>query len=230
MKLFAIADTHLSGQPPTKPMDVFGVHWHNHWEKIKADWLCHVSSEDTVLLAGDISWAMKLSEAMIDLNAIIELPGRKIIVRGNHDYWWQTLGKMNKAVDNKLTFLQNTFAAVGSYAVCGSRGWLCPGDRSFTSDDEAIYQRELLRVRASLDAARTAGFEQLILMLHYPPVNDKHEPSGFTELFAEYGVAMCLFGHLHSESAATAPSGIINGTACQLVACDALDFRLKQII
>ncbi len=230
MKIFAIADTHLSGQPPTKPMDIFGTHWHNHWEKIKNHWLCNVSKEDTVLLAGDISWAMKLSEAMFDLNAIIELPGRKIIIRGNHDYWWQTLSKMNKAVDNKLTFLQNNFAAVGSYAVCGSRGWLCPGDRSFTTDDEAIYQRELLRVRASLDAARAAGFEQLILMLHYPPVNDKHEPSGFTDLFTEYGVAQCLFGHLHSESAATAPTGIINGTACHLVACDALDFRLKQII
>lgn len=230
MKIFAIADTHLSGEPPTKPMDIFGAHWHNHWEKIKADWLGRVAAEDTVLLPGDISWAMRLDDALVDLNAIRQLPGRKILVRGNHDYWWQTISKMNKAVENELTFLQNSFAIAGDYAICGSRGWLCPGDRSFTAEDNSIYQRELLRVRASLEAATAAGFEKIILMLHYPPVNDKHEPSGFTELIGEFKVTICLFGHLHSESAATAPSGIINGAACHLVACDALDFKLKLIL
>lgn len=230
MKIFAIADTHLSGEPPTKPMDIFGAHWHNHWEKIKTDWHDRVTAEDIVLLPGDISWAMRLDDALVDLNAIRQLPGRKILVRGNHDYWWQTISKMNKAVENELTFLQNSFAVAGDYAICGSRGWLCPGDRSFTAEDNSIYQRELLRVRASLEAAASAGFAKIILMLHYPPVNDKHEPSGFTELISEFKVMICLFGHLHSESAATAPVGIINGAACHLVACDALDFKLKLIL
>lgn len=230
MKIFAIGDTHLSGQPPTKPMDVFGSHWHNHWEKIRTDWLNRVSDNDTVLLAGDISWAMKLEEALVDLNSLIELPGRKILIRGNHDYWWQTMSKMNKAVGHQLTFLHNNFATAGNYGICGSRGWLCPGDRSYAADDEAVYQRELLRTQTSLAAATAAGLDRLILMLHYPPMNEKHEPSGFTALLADYKVELCIFGHLHSDSAANAPSGIVAGAACHLVACDALDFKLKQLV
>ena len=229
-KIFAIGDTHLSGQPPAKPMDIFGSHWHNHWEKIKADWLSRVSPDDTVLLAGDISWAMKFDDALPDLQAISDLPGKKVLIRGNHDYWWQTLSKMNKVIGNKLTFLHNSFTSAGSYAVCGSRGWLCPGDRSFTANDIPIYERELLRIKTSLAAAKASGWERLILLLHYPPVNDKYEPSGFTELFAEYNVELCLFGHLHSDAAAGAPTGNWNGTVCHLVACDALDFKLKQIV
>lgn len=229
MKIFAIGDTHLSGDPPVKPMDMFGSHWHDHWQKIKTDWQNRVTDDDTVLLAGDISWAMKLEAALPDLQAISDLPGKKILIRGNHDYWWQTVGKMNKATGGSLTFLHNSFTTAGPYGICGSRGWLCPGDRSFTAADEPIYQRELLRVRASLEAARSAGLDRLILLLHYPPVNDKHEPSGFTALLEEYCIEICLFGHLHSESAATAPAGMVSGTSCILVACDALDFKLKQI-
>lgn len=230
MKIFAIGDTHLSGEPPFKPMDIFGDHWKDHWNKIKAHWLEEVSDNDVVLLAGDISWAMKLEEALPDLQALIALPGKKMLIRGNHDYWWQTVTKMNKAIKNELIFLHNSFAPAGEHAVCGSRGWLCPGDRSFTAEDQPIYERELLRVRSSLESAKKAGHEKLILMLHYPPVNDRHEPSGFTDLLGEFGVEICIFGHLHSEAARSAPSGIINGAACYLVACDALDFKLKRIL
>ena len=229
MRIFAIADTHLSGQPPKKPMSVFGDHWLSHWDKIKADWTAKVTADDMVLLAGDISWAMKLPEALIDLEEIAAQPGRKILVRGNHDYWWQTLAKMTAATGDRLTYLHNNFAVAGDFAICGSRGWICPEDPSFSADDLPIYERELGRVRSSLNAAVKAGFSRLILMLHYPPRYANH-PSGFTALFREFKVELCVYGHLHNEAIKTAPQGNIDGTECHLVSCDALDFRLKQIV
>lgn len=180
MKIFAIADTHLSGNPPKKPMSVFGGHWDNHWEKIKTDWLRRVSPQDAVLIAGDISWALKLEEAREDLEEIAALPGRKVLIRGNHDYWWQTLGKMTKVTGDRLTYLHNTHTALGDFAVCGSRGWVCPDDPFFKEADLPIYQRELGRVRASLESARAAGNARIILMLHYPPIYER--PNGFTDL------------------------------------------------
>lgn len=229
MKIFAIADTHLSGNPPSKPMSIFGDRWLDHWDKIKADWQERVAPEDTVLIAGDISWAMKLPEALPDLDEIAALPGRKVLIRGNHDYWWQTVAKMTAATAGRLIFLHNTFAPAGEWAVCGSRGWLCPGDPSFGADDEAIYRRELGRVRASLAAAKGAGFGRIILMLHYPPRTGAGA-SGFTDLMAEFGVETCVFGHLHNEAVNTAPVGEFNGTKYYLVSCDALNFKLLQIV
>lgn len=229
MHIFAIADLHLSGQPPQKPMDVFGPQWHNHWAKIVADWQRRVAPDDAVLLAGDISWAMKLPDALPDLAAIAALPGRKIMVRGNHDYWWQTLAKLNRALKGSITFLHNTFTQLGDMAVCGSRGWTTPENPAFTDADRPIFARELLRVEASLAAARQAGYRHIILMLHYPPVFD-NAGGGFAPLLGKYQVAVCVFGHLHSEAAQYAPTGTINGTACHLVSCDALNFTLKQIM
>ncbi|TCL39433.1 hypothetical protein EV210_102349 [Anaerospora hongkongensis] len=229
MKIFAIADTHLSGFPPSKPMSVFGAQWLNHWEKIQSDWISRVNSDDAVLLAGDISWAMKLEQAIVDLDAIASLPGRKFLIRGNHEHWWQSLSKMNTAIGNRLTFIQNNYADLGDFAVCGSRGWLCPGDPAFKQADEHIYQRELGRVKNSLEAARSAGHKRIILMLHYPPLY-KNEPSGFTQLFTEFAVEICVYGHLHDEAIKTAPQGNFNGTMLHLVSCDALDFKLKQIV
>ncbi|MDF2568519.1 MAG: Calcineurin-like phosphoeSPTERase [Sporomusa sp.] len=231
MKIFAIADTHLSGEPPTKPMNIFGGHWEGHWDKIKASWQEQVSHEDIVLIAGDISWAMKLPEALVDLNQIASLPGRKIMVRGNHDYWWQTMSKMNKAVGGKIEFLNNSFAPAGEWAICGSRGWTCPEDPLFRSEDRPIFERELLRVEASLSAACTAGFNRIILMLHFPPFYNHHSETGFAGLIAKYKVELCIYGHLHSESSIkNAATGIINGAAYHLVSCDALAFKIKQII
>lgn len=230
MSIFAIADTHLSGNPPVKPMHIFGEHWEGHWAKIKSDWLSRVKPEDTVLLAGDISWAMKLDDAMTDLEEIMSLPGKKVMVKGNHDYWWQTIGKLNKAVNGAIFFIQNNFTAVGDLAICGSRGWFCPGDPAFGSDDLPIYRREVERVKLSLEAAKKAGYTRKILMLHYPPLYHKSVSSGFTELFTEYQVELCIYGHLHSDSISHAPTGLINETMCFLVSCDALDFQLKQLL
>lgn len=229
MNIFAIADTHLSGNPPAKPMHIFGEHWTGHWEKIKADWLARVEPADTVLIAGDISWAMKLEEALPDLEEIISLPGSKIMIRGNHDYWWQTLTKMNKAVQGRITFIQNTFATAGDLAICGSRGWLCPEDPSFTDEDLPIYKREVERIKTSLEAAHKAGYARKILMLHYPPLYHQSDSSDITRLFANYQVELCIYGHLHSDAINYAPTGIINGTRCMLVSCDALNFKLMQL-
>lgn len=230
MNIFAIGDLHLSGNPPKKPMQIFGEHWFNHWYNIREDWLKRVHADDVVLIAGDTSWALKLEEALEDLAEIISLPGKKILVKGNHDYWWQSIAKMSKAVDQQLLFVHNNFAQVDSFAICGSRGWTCPADPCFTEQDQVIYQREILRVQTSLSSAVAAGFKKIILMLHYPPVYSLDIPSGFADLFEEYQIELCVYGHLHGESIKTAPVGKIKGTACHLVACDALDFHLKQII
>lgn len=229
MNIFAIADTHLSGNPPSKPMHIFGEHWAGHWEKIKADWLARVNPEDTVLLAGDISWAMKLENALVDLEEIMALPGSKMMVRGNHDYWWQSITKMNRAVNSRITFIQNNFATAGNLAICGSRGWLCPEDPAFSDEDLPIYKREVERVKMSLEAAEKAGYSRKYLMLHYPPLYHQSQTSDFTRLLSDYQVELCIYGHLHSDAINYAPTGIINGTMCVLVSCDALDFKLKQL-
>lgn len=231
MKIYAIADLHLSGNPPAKPMDIFGSRWQNHWQKIQTDWRQKVSDHDIVLLPGDLSWAMRWQEAMVDLTEIIALPGRKILIRGNHDYWWQTVSKMNKAVDNdQLIFLQNNFVSAGDWAICGSRGWICPGDKDFKATDLVIYQREIGRLRLSLEAARQAGHNQIIVMLHFPPTDSSFRPTGFTELLNEFAVQICVYGHLHGEAAKSGPNGIHSHTAYLLVACDATGFMLSQII
>ena len=141
MSLFAIGDFHLSGEPPAKPMEVFSPNWENHFEKIRRNWLTKITETDTVIICGDTSWAMSLEAAMQDLNRIAALPGQKIILRGNHDYWWTSLKKMQQATEGKFMFLQNNFFACGDVAVCGSRGWILPSSEAFTDDDRHIYLR-----------------------------------------------------------------------------------------
>lgn len=229
MAIYAIADLHLSGNPPTKPMNLFSPSWQNHWSKISSDWQSRVNADDWIILAGDISWGMKWAETEPDLQAVAELPGRKVVIRGNHDYWWSTVGKMSRLADPSLLFLQNSFVAAGETAICGSRGWMTPADPFFTDADETIYQREAQRIRLSLESARSAGYGKIILALHFPPARHLTEDNLFTRLLGEYAVETCVFGHLHAESADTAPVGNINGAACQLVACDALGFKLMRI-
>ena len=230
MSIFALADLHLSGTPPTKPMDRFSPAWENHWEKVQTAWLAAVKPEDTVLLAGDTSWAMKLKDAVVDLASIAALPGRKILVRGNHDYWWSTVNKMTQALPDSLFFIHNNFFIAENWGICGSRGWLTPCDPAFQATDESIYLREVSRLRVSLAAARAGGCERLIVMLHFPPVYLDECSNGFTDLLEEYNVETCIFGHIHGDGAHMAPRGYIKGAACHLVACDALDFQPKKIV
>ncbi len=230
MSIFALADLHLSGNPPVKPMDRFSPAWANHWEKIQTSWRITVNPDDTVLIAGDTSWAMKWKDAVIDLAAIDSLPGRKILVRGNHDYWWGTVSKMKQNLPGNLFFLHNNFITAEGWGICGSRGWITPCDPSFQPTDEPIYLREISRLRTSLEAARTAGCERLIVMMHFPPGYMDECSNGFTALLEEYAVEICIFGHIHGEGSHMAPPGRIKSAASHLVACDALNFQPKKIV
>ena len=229
MSLYAIGDLHFS-TAVNKPMNIFGDNWDNHEEKIINSWKSKVNEEDTVLIVGDTSWAINMNEAGEDLNIIHNLPGKKIYVKGNHDYWWTTVAKLNKLYDD-MSFLQNNFYQYEEYAICGTRGWICPNDVKFTEDDEKIYKREAHRLKLSLDAAKKAGFKKIIVITHYPPTNDKLDPSLFTEIYESYGVEKVVYGHLHGkESFKMGLKGIRNEVEYNLVSCDYVDFNLIKIM
>lgn len=165
MKVFAIGDLHLSGNPPTKPMDIFGPHWDNHWPRIKEDWSTRVTDEDIVFLVGDMSWALRLNEAACDLEEIASMPGKKYMIRGNHDYWWSSANKMRNLMGDAITFLQGhgtaelikTNEGPRIIAFGGTRAYLCPGDSHFTPEiDQSIYERELMRTEAALQEMNRA--------------------------------------------------------------------------
>jgi len=228
--LLALADLHLS-RGAAKPMDIFGPIWSNHEEKIATNWKRVVQPEDLTLVPGDISWALKLNEALPDLHWLAQLPGRKLLLRGNHDYWWSGIGKVRRALPPDIHALQNDHFSWGEWAICGSRGWLCPGHEGFDPRrDERIYQREIQRLKLSLESAQRAGFRQIVVALHYPPTNGRHEESGFTSLFTQYPVKKCVYGHLHGPAHATALEGEWRGVMYYLVAADAVDFTPVVIL
>lgn len=230
MAIFAIADLHLSFDTSVdKPMDIYGERWVNHADKIKEDWETRVSEEDTVIIAGDISWALKLKEAMADLEWINRLPGKKVLIKGNHELWWNGINKLNNMYDN-IYFLQNTFYEAEGTAICGSRGWICPGTEGFSQEDRKIYERELLRLRMSLDAAKNAGVEDIIMAIHYPPTNESKQPSDFTRLFEEYSVKQVVYGHLHGKEIwKRGIKGLFNGVKYDLVSQDYTGGKLVQL-
>ena len=232
MHIYAIGDLHFSGVPERKPMSVFGTHWADHRKKIIKNWREIVSEEDLVLLCGDTSWAMKLGEAVTeDLQSVAALPGKKVILRGNHDYWWTGLKKMQKATDNQFFFLHNNFYGAGEFAVCGSRGWLTAACEGYKEDiDGKILRHEELRLRASLETARIAGYTDVILALHYPPFYSREEDSVFKDLIDEYSVRTCVFGHIHgAEGAASIFEGERDGCLYKLVSCDTQNFTPVKI-
>ena len=228
MQVYAISDLHLSGFKP-KPMDIFGENWKDHWMKIRVDWHKCVREEDLVLIPGDISWAMRLSEAMIDLKQIEELPGSKIILKGNHDYWWSSLSRLISELKPNTYVLQNNAFDFKELSVAGTRGWTCPSDREFKPEDKKIYLREVERLKLSLEKVKPREDKKIIAMMHYPPFNEKREPTGFTELFEKYGVDTVIYGHLHDASAYQSFNGVHNGILYQNVSCDFLNFKLKEI-
>ena len=210
MALYAIGDLHLSFSN-NKPMDVFGQHWLNHYKKIEENWDMIVTESDTVLIPGDISWAMTLNEAMLDLQWIDKRPGRKILIKGNHDYWWGSITKLNNLFEN-MHFVQNNFFPYGEYAICGTKGWSAPSDSKITEQDEKIYLREANRLRQSIESASRAGYKNFIIMLHYPPTNERFEPSLFTQIIEEFGVEKVIYGHLHGEGSYNCGhQGLYNG-------------------
>ncbi len=229
MTIFAIGDLHLPGGD-TKPMDVFGSHWENHFDKIAADWRLKVAPDDLVLLPGDISWAMRLEEALPDLYLIGALPGKKVLLRGNHDYWWGAITRLRAALPANMYALQNDALNLGGVVLCGTRGWVIPGEAGLDPEDMRIYQRELMRLEMSLaQAQRLAPDLPKVAMLHYPPFNERQEPSGFTELMERYGVGDVVYGHLHGPGLKSGFTGLKRGVRYYLTSCDGLGFALLNV-
>lgn len=223
MRLFAISDLHLSGAVPTKAMDIFGAQWTDHASKIERAWRQTVAQEDVVLIAGDISWAMTLQEAQCDLAWISRLPGRKVCIKGNHDFWWGSIGRVRDALGANMYAVQNDCVCLDGVAIAGSRGWVCPGSANDTQEDRKIYQREAIRLEMSLKAAQKTGLA-IVAMMHYPPFNERQEDSAFTQLFDQYGVKRVIYGHLHGPGVRGAFNGKRNGVLYTLTSCDAVGF------
>ena len=221
MALFVLGDTHLS-LGGAKPMDVFPG-WGGYVEKLEANWRKLVKPEDTVVLAGDISWARRLSDARRDFAFLDGLPGRKLIMKGNHDYWWSTANKMNaffKAEGfDSLQLLHNNSYTVEGYALCGTRGWLFDVGEPH---DEKVMNREIGRLRLSLDAAEP-GREKLVF-LHYPPVYTGADAPEIVAVLKEYGVRRCFYAHLHGKAIRFAVQGEVDGIRYKLVSADGLHF------
>lgn len=234
MALYAMSDLHLS-LSASKPMDVFGPSWHNYMEKIYSNWNEIVTKDDTVVVGGDISWAMYLEDAYEDLKFLDSLPGKKLIMRGNHDYWWQTLSKMKSFFQrngfSSIDILQNNAFVIGDKSVSGTRGWILPSSDSFRADDRKIYERELIRLSLSLDAlekeeAQNGGSTyERIVVLHYPPVNaNGGADRNILEILRKYSVKKCIYGHLHGNVGQSAFCGNIGGIEFRLVSSDYLKF------
>lgn len=231
MKIYAISDLHLSINSD-KPMNIFGPSWDNYLDTIKADWSKKVKKNDIVLIPGDISWAMKLDDAKPDLDYISDLGlGTKIIIRGNHDYWWNSITKVRSILKDDIVALQNDSVKIGKYVFCGSRGWTVPEYKHKTLDDEKIYLREVHRMELSLkDAIRQMDKkDKLVVLMHYPPFNSKYEDSDFTRLFETYGVKKVVFGHLHSYDKKQKLLLTKNKVKYYLTSCDIVGNVLTKI-
>ncbi|HHO55242.1 MAG TPA: phosphohydrolase [Trueperaceae bacterium] len=229
MRLFAIADPHLSKAQP-KPMDIFGSNWQGHPELFFENWQKTVYEQDIVLIPGDISWAMKLEDALLDLEAIAALPGKKVLLKGNHDYWWTSISKLRNTLPEGIYALQNDAIKIGNLVIAGSRGWVCPNSTGFSEKDNKIYLRELHRLELSIQAAQKikSKDDYFVIMLHFPPTNVRLEPNQVTKLIKEAKPNALVFGHIHGEF----ENSVIKNLAdidVHFVAADALKFVPKLI-
>jgi hypothetical protein len=226
MALYAISDLHLSNSV-SKPMDVFGGKWQGYMEKIERNWTHLVDENDTVVIGGDISWGINLEQALADFRMLEQLPGKKIILKGNHDLWWSTIRKMTQFLEandiHSIEFLFNNCFVYQGTGICGTRGWFFEEDFK-ESHDEKIFRRELIRLETSLKAARSQGVEDIICFLHYPPIYTKFRCGEILDLLKTYGVSRCVYGHLHSDSLRYAITGQQEGIEFTLTSGDFIDF------
>ena len=233
MKIFAIADLHLSfNENIDKPMDIFGGGWDHHTDRLSEAWLSMVSPEDIVIIPGDISWAMRIEDAMADFQWIHNLPGTKLISKGNHDLWWNRIKYLNTLYDD-IIFLQNDCYYVEELntVICATRGWPYPGSEEYSQHDEKIYKREAGRLKMGLDAAKkSAPDARIIAALHYPPSDAGGRVTEFTRILEDYGVSECLYGHLHGMgSYSKGIKGDVRGVNYRLVSLDYLGAIPKLI-
>lgn len=230
MKIYCISDLHLSINT-NKPMNIFGPVWQNHFEIISEDWNKKISNDDIVLIAGDISWGMKLEEAIEDIKEIAKLPGKKVITRGNHDYWWKSISSIRSVLPENFYALQNDAIKFGNYIICGTRGWTVSENGEQSEEDRKIYLREIIRLELSLKSASALrqNNEKLICMIHYPPFNSKLENSDFTDLMEKYNVDKVVYGHLHGKGGRTMIKSNKNGVDYFLTSCDKVNNTLVEI-
>jgi uncharacterized protein len=229
-KLFALADLHLSGTGD-KPMDVFGAAWIDHASRIASAWDARVGPDDDVLLGGDLSWGRNLEEAAPDLAWIGARPGRKLLLRGNHDSWWSSAGKVRPHLASGIEILHNDAHRAGPFVVVGARGWTDPSDPRAEPGDARIFRREIERLRASI-ADADARFDRTIprlALLHYPPWIEGRQPSEVVEELRRAAVRVCVYGHLHGEDHRLAIHGERSGIRFVFVAADAVEFAPVEI-
>ena len=228
MALYAIGDLHLCLGAP-KPMDIFGGAWVGYMEKLEQGLSC-ITENDTTVLLGDLSWALGLEEAKADFAWIDRIPGRKIILKGNHDYWWSTASKFYKFCEengfSNQFILNNNFYEYEGIAICGTRGWFFEEERS-GKHDEKVFKRELIRLETSLKAA---GNLPKIVFLHYPPKYKGYECPEILALLEKYDVRRCFYGHLHGGSHGLAMEGVWDGVDFRLVSADKLNFKPYTVI
>jgi predicted phosphohydrolase len=246
MSIWAIGDLHLSFGCANKEMHVFGPEWQDHHEKIRAFWDSHVSKEDLVLIPGDISWAMKLPQALPDLQWIDERPGTKVMIRGNHDYWWDSASKVRKNLPTSLYIISSDVFNWHGVSIAGARLWdtkeynfssyiemkpktkESPVKEPKEEDDEKIFAREKLRLETSLKLLNPDASLR-ICMTHYPPIGATLEDSSVSKMLEDYHVAISVFGHLHSLKPNIQIFGVKNTISYYLVSCDWLQFTLRKI-
>ncbi|MBQ2835974.1 MAG: metallophosphoesterase [Clostridia bacterium] len=234
MSIFVIGDLHLSFNNP-KPMDIFGEHWANHEERIRDNWKENVKENDLVILPGDFSWETYLVDTKQDFKYLNDLPGKKLLLKGNHDYWWTTVTNMKTFLkENNYTnidFLYNNSYKFEDKIICGTRGWSIIDEEA----DEKLINRELIRLEISLqDGINKYGKDkEIIVFMHYPPITKNKmltgEEAQFVELMKKYNVKRCYYGHLHGASISDAIEGNVEGIEFKLVSADGLDFNLLQI-
>lgn len=228
MSLYAIGDLHLSFAN-NKPMDVFGQVWQNHPQKL-LEGFSPLGPEDVCVLCGDLSWAMGLEEAGEDFRFIHRLPGKKIILKGNHDYWWSTAAKTYRffaenGIDS-IQILNNNCLLYGDYALCGTRGWFYE-EETGAAHDQKIMRREVMRLETSLKAA---GDREKLVFLHYPPVFQKYECPEILALLQEHQVKLCCYGHIHGKGIPGAFRGWRGCTKFEIVSADAVNFAPVKLL
>lgn len=226
MAIFAISDLHLS-LGGDKPMDVFGSKWNNYTDRMQKIWNSIVTDRDVVIIPGDISWATYIDDAVTDFEYINSLNGKKLILKGNHDYWWTTQNKMNIFLDkhnyDSIEIIQNTAVLYNETAICGTRGWIIPSSGS-DGEDRKIFEREKQRLILSLECAKALHPKKIIAAMHFPPIDKNSLSSDFFDILKAYNVSECIYGHLHDASHTTAPIGTFDGIRLRLVSCDYLNF------
>ncbi|MBE7046489.1 MAG: serine/threonine protein phosphatase [Ruminococcaceae bacterium] len=233
MSIYTISDLHLAFGVD-KPMDIFGYGWENYMERTETNWINTVNDQDTVIIGGDISWGTYLDDIKPDFDFIESLPGKKILLKGNHDYWWESLTKLKRFTDEMgyktIEFLHNTSILAQDTAICGTRGWIDPSTDNFKKDDEKIYLRELGRMELSLKEGIKYNPKKIIAVLHYPPVTkDKTINQDYLELFKKYSVSTCIYGHLHSNSHKNAFEGQVDNIEFKLVSADYVHFTPQKL-